>query len=135
MVSLWLDLSLSIIIIFPVQYLLTAHTPLSCPPLRLRMAYGQTKLANILFSNELSLRLGPGVTSNSLHPGLIRTDLARHVKASFDSASAVLATVGQLGFDYFMSAAMDTDMGAMNQVYLPDVSPPSLMIFLFRMVS
>jgi NAD(P)-dependent dehydrogenase (short-subunit alcohol dehydrogenase family) len=35
-------------------------------------AYGQSKLANILFSNELAKRLeGTGVTINSLHPGKI----------------------------------------------------------------
>jgi retinol dehydrogenase-12 len=36
--------------------------------------YGMSKLANILFSRELSHRLaGTGVTSNSLHPGFVRT--------------------------------------------------------------
>lgn len=41
-------------------------------------AYGQSKLANVLFSNELARRLdGTGVTSNSLHPGVIRTNIAR----------------------------------------------------------
>lgn len=35
-------------------------------------AYGQSKLANILFALELSKRLhGTGVTVNSLHPGMI----------------------------------------------------------------
>jgi len=35
-------------------------------------AYAQAKLANILFSNELSRRLqGSGVTSNALHPGAV----------------------------------------------------------------
>lgn len=35
-------------------------------------AYSQSKLANILFSNELARRLaGRGVTSNALHPGAI----------------------------------------------------------------
>lgn len=43
-------------------------------------AYGQSKLANILFANELSLRLrGTGVTVNSCHPGIIRTELGRHM--------------------------------------------------------
>lgn len=37
-------------------------------------AYSQSKLANILFSNELARRLeGTGVTSNALHPGFVRT--------------------------------------------------------------
>src|SRR3954451_14777934 len=41
-------------------------------------AYGTTKLANILFTRELSRRLdGSGVTANCLHPGVIRTRLGR----------------------------------------------------------
>lgn len=38
--------------------------------------YNKTKLANVLFSNELARRLeGSGVTSNCLHPGVIATNL------------------------------------------------------------
>jgi retinol dehydrogenase 14 len=38
-------------------------------------AYPQSKLANILFSNELARRLaGTGVTVNSLHPGVVRSN-------------------------------------------------------------
>jgi NAD(P)-dependent dehydrogenase (short-subunit alcohol dehydrogenase family) len=37
-------------------------------------AYTQSKLANVLFSSELARRLqGSGVTSNSLHPGVVAT--------------------------------------------------------------
>jgi retinol dehydrogenase 14 len=37
-------------------------------------AYSRSKLANLLFSNELARRLaGTGVTSNSLHPGAVDT--------------------------------------------------------------
>ena len=42
------------------------------------VAYGRSKLANILFSNELARRLeeeGSSVTSNALHPGLVATNL------------------------------------------------------------
>jgi WW domain-containing oxidoreductase len=42
-------------------------------------AYAQSKLANILFAGELAKRLPPGSTANSLHPGMIRTNLARHM--------------------------------------------------------
>ncbi|XP_039272891.2 retinol dehydrogenase 14-like [Styela clava] len=43
-------------------------------------AYAQSKLMNVLFSRELSKRLeGTGVTSNSLEPGAVKTDLQRHV--------------------------------------------------------
>ena len=39
-------------------------------------AYAASKLANVLFSNELARRLkGTNVTSNALHPGVIRTKL------------------------------------------------------------
>jgi NAD(P)-dependent dehydrogenase (short-subunit alcohol dehydrogenase family) len=42
-------------------------------------AYAQSKLANILFSNELARRLeGTGVTSNALHPGFVATRFAHN---------------------------------------------------------
>ena len=41
-------------------------------------AYGRSKLCNILFTYELARRLeGSGVTVNDLHPGLVRTNIAR----------------------------------------------------------
>uniref|UniRef100_A0A8C0BT78 Retinol dehydrogenase 14 n=1 Tax=Buteo japonicus TaxID=224669 RepID=A0A8C0BT78_9AVES len=42
--------------------------------------YSRSKLANILFARELARRLeGTGVTVNSLHPGIVRTNLGRYV--------------------------------------------------------
>ena len=42
-------------------------------------AYGQSKLANLLFSNELSRRFkSTTFISNAVHPGVIRTNLLRH---------------------------------------------------------
>ncbi len=41
-------------------------------------AYGQSKLANILFTTELAQRLeGTGVTATCLHPGVVRTGFGR----------------------------------------------------------
>jgi NAD(P)-dependent dehydrogenase (short-subunit alcohol dehydrogenase family) len=43
-------------------------------------AYGQSKSANILLAVELERRLGArGVHANALHPGVIPTDLSRHL--------------------------------------------------------
>ncbi|RDD37269.1 Retinol dehydrogenase 11 [Trichoplax sp. H2] len=43
--------------------------------------YGHSKLANILFSLELSKRLkDTSITINSLHPGAVMTDLGRHIE-------------------------------------------------------
>lgn len=42
-------------------------------------AYGQSKLANILFTEELARRLqGAGVTANCLHPGVIRSGFGKN---------------------------------------------------------
>ncbi|XP_063299698.1 retinol dehydrogenase 13-like [Pelobates fuscus] len=54
-----------------------------------KAAYCQSKLANVLFTNELAKRLqGTGVTANSLHPGVADTELGRHTgmhKSTFSS--------------------------------------------------
>jgi NAD(P)-dependent dehydrogenase (short-subunit alcohol dehydrogenase family) len=43
-------------------------------------AYGQSKLANVLFTYELARRLeGTGVTANCMHPGVVGTSLFNHI--------------------------------------------------------
>lgn len=43
-------------------------------------AYARSKLANILFTRELARRLkGKDVTVYAVHPGLVRTELGRHM--------------------------------------------------------
>jgi retinol dehydrogenase 14 len=47
-------------------------------------AYSQSKLANILFTNELARRLqSTGVTANSVHPGVVRTNFGSEDQAGF----------------------------------------------------
>ena len=44
------------------------------------VVYGTSKLANILFTRSLAKRLeGTHVTANALHPGVIITELTRHI--------------------------------------------------------
>lgn len=47
-------------------------------------AYSQSKLANILFVHELAKRLkGSSVSVNAVHPGIVKTDLGRHLVHSY----------------------------------------------------
>jgi WW domain-containing oxidoreductase len=53
--------------------------------------YGQSKLANLLFANQLAKRLeGTAKTANSLHPGVIHTNLSR----SMNPIARVALTIG-----------------------------------------
>jgi len=84
-------------------------------------AYGQSKFANILFSNELShraLAAGTGLTANAVHPGFINTDLDRHLTEGISGMGAYLAPVLSLAHKWVFSAAMETDSGALTQVRL-----------------
>jgi NAD(P)-dependent dehydrogenase (short-subunit alcohol dehydrogenase family) len=72
-------------------------------------AYGRSKLANALFSLELARRLeGSGVTSNALHPGLVKTNIARSAPTPLRTAFDLLG-----GF-----IARTPAEGAATQVYL-----------------
>jgi WW domain-containing oxidoreductase len=55
-------------------------------------AYGQSKLANLLFTKELARRLrGTGKTVNALHPGVIYTPLSRHLSIAQRAGLALAA--------------------------------------------
>lgn len=72
-------------------------------------AYGQSKLANGLFSLELARRLrGSSATSNSVHPGIIRTNLGRH----FGRRKQILGKL--IGWTFMKSIAA----GAATQCYV-----------------
>ncbi len=57
-------------------------------------AYGQSKLANLLFAKQLAKRLaGTKLTANALHPGVIKTELSRNtspvVRLALGAASPI----------------------------------------------
>jgi NAD(P)-dependent dehydrogenase (short-subunit alcohol dehydrogenase family) len=71
-------------------------------------AYGQSKLANILFTKELARRLTDGRTANTLHPGVIATKLSRSMGALSRVALAIAAPL----------VLKDEAQGAATQVFL-----------------
>jgi NAD(P)-dependent dehydrogenase (short-subunit alcohol dehydrogenase family) len=85
---------------------------------RSAVAYGRSKLCNILFTRELARRLaGTGVTANCLHPGFVRTNLGQRDSGWFG------ALVG-----FVMLFAGRPEGGAKTIVYLassPDVADVS----------
>lgn len=72
--------------------------------------YGESKLANMLFTRELARRLeGRGVTANSLHPGTVRTGYGRG-----GDARGFLAFGIRIASPLFLSPAK----GARTSIYL-----------------
>ncbi|KAK9736887.1 short chain dehydrogenase [Popillia japonica] len=54
-------------------------------------AYAQSKLANLLFTRELSKKLdGTGVTVNAIHPGIVDTEIIRHMSFFNSWLAAIL---------------------------------------------
>lgn len=71
-------------------------------------AYGQSKLANILFTRELARRLeGTGVTTNAMHPGVVATGFGLNSRGPMHYAIRA--------FQYFM---LTPEQGADTILYL-----------------
>ena len=85
-------------------------------------AYGQSKLAQLLFAKELAKRLeGTGVTAYSCHPGVIRTDLTRFMDIEFkkQSAGSIISTFMNQIFSWMFSKALfSPEDGALTQLHL-----------------
>ncbi|GHB75632.1 SDR family oxidoreductase [Persicitalea jodogahamensis] len=70
--------------------------------------YGNSKLANILFSNELAERLQPmGITSNALHPGFVATSFG----SGFSSFGSIVMWLAR-------PFAKSPQEGAQTSIYL-----------------
>lgn len=71
-------------------------------------AYGQSKLANVLFTYELARRLeGTNVTANCLHPGVVRTNLGKNNWGIF-----------RLALFLFAPFLLSAEEGAKTSIYL-----------------
>lgn len=87
-------------------------------------SYGQSKLANLLFARELSRRLPEGQVANAVHPGVIATNLGRHMGGFMNGSMKLfgglfLKTIPQ-GAATQVWAATHPDTAALNGQYLAD---------------
>lgn len=72
-------------------------------------AYGQSKLANLLFAKELARKFaGTKKTANAIHPGVIKTNLTRSMNPAVALVFAVAAPL----------ALKSVPQGAATQVYV-----------------
>lgn len=70
-------------------------------------AYGQSKLANLLFARELNERMEEGRSAYALHPGVIKTNIGRHLNPVMDLVWALGSVV----------ALKSEEQGAATQCY------------------
>ena len=75
-------------------------------------AYGQSKLANVLFTYALARRLeGSGVTANALHPGVVRTGFGKNNGGIVGPLFALAQTIARPIF-------ISPEQGAATTIYL-----------------
>jgi NAD(P)-dependent dehydrogenase (short-subunit alcohol dehydrogenase family) len=86
--------------------------------------YGETKLANILFTFELARRLeGTGVTANCFHPGLVATGFNRNNGWLMDLGMTILEPVSrspQKGAETLVWLATSPDVANVSGAYFFD---------------
>jgi NAD(P)-dependent dehydrogenase (short-subunit alcohol dehydrogenase family) len=91
-------------------------------------AYGQSKLANILCAVGLAKRLtGTAVTANALHPGIIKTNLMRHMSTILTGVLKVvmvgwIKTIAQGAATTCLLAA-DPALESVSGCYFSDCNP------------
>lgn len=93
------------------------------------IAYGQSKTANSLFAVGLDQRMqDAGVRGFAVHPGMIMTDLGRHMlPEDFDRLNSAMPTVGQMkvktveqGSATSVWAATSPELAVQGGLYLED---------------
>lgn len=89
-------------------------------------AYSQSKLANILFTQELAKRLkGTQVTVNAVHPGVVKTDLGRHlvhssIKKMLDPITYYFFKTAKSGAQTTLRVALDPELENVSGQYFAD---------------
>jgi len=94
-------------------------------------AYGQSKFANLLFAKELARRFeGTNKTANAVHPGVIATNLGRHMpsiaQVVFGAVSPLVLKSIPQGAATQCYVAVHPDASAISGKYFADsnITPP-----------
>ena len=83
------------------------------------VCYNDSKLANVLFSNELARRLqGTTITSNAIHPGTVTTNIVRTFPAIAPHAMKLFALTPDQGGAFITQAASSADLEGKSGLYL-----------------
>lgn len=86
-------------------------------------AYARSKLANVLFTKELARILqGTKVTANALHPGVIFTEICRHIGQSY---GMILKPLTNLFGPYLMKTAVEGAQTTIKCAVDPDLEDVS----------
>lgn len=91
-------------------------------------AYGQSKLANLLFATELARRFaGSARTAYAVHPGVIRTELVRHMNPVMRGAFSLIGPIALKSIPQGAAtecyAAAHPDATRHSGAYLADCNP------------
>lgn len=90
-------------------------------------AYGQSKLANVMFAYALARRLeGTGVTANAMHPGLVSTGFGREMGVLFKLLAPLLkifAKSPEKGADTLVYLASSPKVEGVTGKYFQDREP------------
>lgn len=95
------------------------------------VAYGQSKLANILFASEFAKRMkGTGVTAYSVHPGRVDTELTSHLISEMGKDFESLGRAGEVIFSFFVEfdrmSNFQVEDGALTQLLIATADPTKL---------
>ncbi|CAF0995457.1 unnamed protein product [Brachionus calyciflorus] len=102
-------------------------------------AYRQSKLCNVLFTRELAKRLeGTNVSTHSLHPGVVRTELGRYFGETYGFKASIFKFLFYPIAMWFFKTpvegaqttiycAVEENMSGLNGAYFSDCKPKQLL--------